>query len=76
MKAEDGPLIYQEQAVTREIASRFRGQVFVSQWIEYAQVVVSATLVYRNHAIASEFASQMLVWETAVARNKAIAMEV
>jgi hypothetical protein len=48
------PRIYQKQAVTHEVASKFRGLMFVSQWIEHAQAVVSATLVYQNHAVASE----------------------
>jgi hypothetical protein len=89
-KAEDGPRMYQEQAVTREIASRLRGQMLVSRWIEHAQAVVSATLAYWNHGIASEISSrfrgQMLVSQwighaqavvsaTLVYRNHAIASE-
>jgi hypothetical protein len=30
----------------------------VSQWIEHAQVVVSTTSVYQNHAIASEIVAK------------------
>jgi adenosine deaminase len=56
-KAEDGPRMYQEQGVTREIASRLRGQMSVSRSIKHAQAVVSATLVCQHHAITSQIAS-------------------
>jgi hypothetical protein len=58
------------------MASRFKGRMLVSQWIEHAQAVVSAILVCRNHAVASEVASQVVVWHMEVAGNKAIAVEI
>ena len=54
-------LVYQDHAITSQIASENGGQLLESHWIEHAQVVVSSTLVYQNHAIASKIASQVVV---------------